>query len=143
MKRLAFVGCLSILAAPVMADDIKGEVTKIIKDYEGCYAKQDAQCIAAHYAKDGVFINAAGKTDPVTNYSKLFKTGFNKLEGTVTETWQIDSDTPAAVGTFHISGKSEKGDPLDAQGVWSAVYAKEGNSLKIKMLTASVKPPPQ
>jgi ketosteroid isomerase-like protein len=144
MKRMALVGCLSILSAtPVLADDVKGEVTKIITAYEACYTKQDAACVAALFSKDGVFVGSAGKTDPLSNYTKTFKTGFNKLDSKLIETWQIDNDTPAAVGTFHISGKSDKGDALDAQGVWSAVYVKEGNGLKIKMLTAAVKPPTQ
>ena len=72
----------------------------------------------------------------------IVKAGFNKLDVSVDETWQIDEDTPAAVGKFHITGKNDKGEAVDAEGVWSAAYVKQDGGWKIRMLTASVKPPP-
>ena len=116
--------------------------TKIASSYQGCYTKQDPACVAALYTKDGAFINSAGKQDPLTAYTNTFKAGFNKLDASVDETWQIDEDTPAAVGKFHITGKNDKGEAMDAEGVWSAAYVKQDGGWKIRMLTASVKPPP-
>jgi ketosteroid isomerase-like protein len=92
--------------------------------------------------QDRLFINSAGKQDPLTAYTNTFKAGFNKLDASVDETWQIDEDTPAAVGKFHITGKNDKGEAMDAEGVWSAAYVKQDGGWKIRMLTASVKPPP-
>jgi uncharacterized protein (TIGR02246 family) len=143
MKRFALALLIPFaFIPPVAADDFKQEVGKLLESYAGCYAKQDAACIAALYTKDGMWVSSDGKKDVQTHYAGLFKTGFNKLEGTVDETWQIDNDTPAAMGKFHITGKNDKGDALDAQGVWTAVFVKQGDGWKYKMLTAAVKPPP-
>jgi ketosteroid isomerase-like protein len=133
-----------IFTVPAAAEDMKEVFTKIASSYQGCYTKQDPACVAALYTKDGAFINSAGKQDPLTVYTNTFKAGFNKLDISVDETWQIDEDTPAAVGKFHISGKNDKGEAVDAEGVWSAAYVKQDGDWKIRMLTAShqVKPPP-
>ena len=37
----------------------------------------------------------------------------NKLESTVDEVWQIDDDTPGAMGKFRVTGKNDKGEPMD------------------------------
>jgi ketosteroid isomerase-like protein len=130
-----------MLTVPAAAEDMKAEAGKIASHYQECYVKQDPACVKALYTEDGVFINAAGKQDPLTAYTATFKAGFDKLEPSVDAVWQIDNDTPAAVGKFHITGKNEKGEAVDAEGIWSAVYAKQDGAWKISMLTASVKPP--
>ncbi len=144
MKRSVLLAlCIPfVFSAPASADDFKQEVSKMVLSYIDCYAKQDAACVAALYTKDGVFINPAGKNDVATYYGGAFKAGFNKLDSTVEEVWQVDNDTPAALGKFHITGKNDKGEAVDAEGVWSAAYVKQDGSWKIRMLTASVKPPP-
>ena len=71
----------------------------------------------------------------------VFKAGFNKLDSTVEEVWQVDNDTPAALGKFHITGKNDKGDALNASGTWTAVYVKVDGNWKIRMLTAAPVPP--
>jgi len=143
MKRSVLLAlCIPfVFIAPAAADDFKSEASKLIKSYEACYTKQDAACVAALYVKDGIWVSSDGKHDVQEHYAGLFKAGFNKLEGTVDEAWQIDNDTPAAMGKFHITGKSDKGDALDVQGVWTGVYVKQGDGWKLKMLTAAVKPP--
>jgi ketosteroid isomerase-like protein len=143
MKRMILALAFPfILIVPAAAQDMKEEAGKIASSYQECYVKQDPACVKALYTKDGVFINAAGKQDPLAAYAATFKTGFNKLEASVDAAWQVDNDTPAAMGKFHISGKNDKGETVDAEGIWSAVYAKQDGVWKIQMLTASVKPPP-
>jgi ketosteroid isomerase-like protein len=68
--------------------------------------------------------------------------GYTAMDIPHNTTWQIDEDTPAAVGKFHITGKNDKGEAVDAEGVWSVAYVKQDGGWKIRMLTASVKPPP-
>ena len=143
MKRSVLLAlCVPfMITAPASADDFKQEVSKMVLSYVDCYAKQDPACVAALYNKDGVFINPAGKHDVATVYAGTFKAGFNKLESTVDEVWQVDNDTPAAVGKFHITGKNDKGDALDASGTWTAVYVKVDGKWKPRMLTAAPIPP--
>ncbi|TWI11307.1 uncharacterized protein (TIGR02246 family) [Bradyrhizobium daqingense] len=143
MKRsVLFSLCIPLMStAPAFAQDVKQEANKIASAYEGCYAKQDPACVAALYTKDGIFINPAGKHDVATYYAGAFKAGFNKLDATVDDVWQVDNDTPAAVGKFHITGKNDKGDALDASGTWTATYVKVDGQWKIRHLTASPAPP--
>ena len=143
MKRSVLLA-LSIpfaFSAPASADDMKQEVSKMASVYMDCFSKQDPACVAGLYTKDGVFINPAGKHDVATAYAGTFKAGFNKLDSTVEEVWQVDNDTPAALGKFHITGKNDKGDALNASGTWTAVYAKVDGNWKIRMLTAAPVPP--
>jgi uncharacterized protein (TIGR02246 family) len=142
MKRSVLLSCIPLaFATPAFAEDFKQEVSKIVLAYVDCYTKQDPACVAALYTKDGIFINPAGKHDVATAYAGTFKAGFNKLESTVEETWQVDNDTPAAMGKFQISGKNDKGDALSASGTWTAVYVNVDGKWKIRMLTAAPVPP--
>ena len=143
MKRSVLLAlCIPLIyTAPASAQDFKQEVSKIVLAYQECYTKQDPACVAALYTKDGIFINQAGKHDVATAYAGTFKAGFNKLDATVDEVWQVDDDTPAAMGKFHITGKNDKGDAVDASGTWTAVYVKVDGKWKARMLTAAPIPP--
>ncbi|WP_456631976.1 nuclear transport factor 2 family protein [Bradyrhizobium sp. URHC0002] len=98
---------------------MKQEVSKIAASYMACFNKQDASCIAALYTKDGFIINPAGKHIITEYYGGAFKAGMNKLEATVEEAWQIDNDTPGAMGKFLVTGKNDKGEPMDSVGIWT------------------------
>ena len=137
MKRSVLLAlCIPFaFSAPASADDIKQEVSKIAAAYVDCFNKQDAACIAALYTKDGFLVNPAGKHAIPVYYGNAFKAGMNKLEVTV------DEDTPAAVGKFHITGKNDKGDALNASGTRTAVYVKVDGKWKARMLTAAPIPP--
>ena len=60
---------------------------------------------------------------------------------TVDEVWQIDNDTPGAMGKFRVTGKNDKGEPMDSVGTWTAAYVKEDGKWKPRMLTAAPTPP--
>ena len=144
MKRSVLLAlCIPfVFTAPASADDFKQEVSKIASCPTWIATpSRTPRASPALYTKDGVFINPAGKHDVATAYAGTFKAGFNKLESTVDEVWQVDDDTPAAMGKFHITGKNDKGDALDASGTWTAVYVKADGKWKIRMLTAAPIPP--
>jgi uncharacterized protein (TIGR02246 family) len=145
MKRSVLLAlCIPVMfTASARADDMKQEITKIASAYMDCFSKQDAACIAALYTKDGFLINPAGKHVVTEYYAGAFKAGLTRLEATVEDVWQIDNDTPGAMGKFHVTGKSEKGEAMDMAGVWTAAYVKEDGKWKARMLTAAPKPPEQ
>jgi len=145
MKRSVLLSlCIPFMfAAPAAAEDMKQEVTKLAAAYMDCFNKQDAACIAALYTKDGFLVNPAGKQVLTDYYGGAFKAGMNKLEVTVDETWQIDNDTPGAMGKFRVTGKSDKGEAMEMAGIWTAAYVKEDGKWKARMLTAAPKPPEQ
>jgi len=143
MKRSVLLA-LSIpfaFAAPASADDMKQEISKIASAYVDCFGKQDPACIAALYTKDGFLVIPAGKHEIPVYYGNAFKAGLNKLEATVDEVWQIDNDTPGAMGKFRVTGKNDKGEPIDSAGIWTGVYVKEDGKWKARMLTAAPAPP--
>ena len=145
MKRSVLLA-LSIpfaFSAPASADDMKQEVSKMASVYMDCFSKQDPACIAALYTKDGFIVNPAGKHEIPVYYGNAFKAGLNKLEATVDDVWQIDDDTPGAMGKFRVTGKNDKGEPMDTAGVWTAAYVKQYGKWKARMLTAAPKPPEQ
>ena len=143
MKRSVLLAlCIPFaFSAPASADDIKQEVSKIAAAYVDCFNKQDAACIAALYTKDGFIVNPAGKHEISVYYGNAFKAGLNKLESTVDEVWQIDDNTPGAIGKFRVTGKNDKGEPMEMTGVWTAVYVKQDGKWKARMLTAAPIPP--
>ena len=46
-------------------------------------------------------------------------------------------------GEARVTGKSEKGDPLDLTVIWTALDVRENGQWKIRMLTSLPKPSPQ
>jgi len=145
MKRSVLLAlCIPFMfTAPASADDMKQEVGKIVLSYMDCFSKQDPACIAALYTKDGFIVNPAGKHEIPVYYGNAFKAGLNKLEATVDDVWQIDDDTPGAMGKFRVTVKNDKGEPMDTAGVWTAAYVKQDGKWKARMLTAAPKPPEQ
>ena len=143
MKRSILLAlCIPfVFSAPASADDMKQEVGKIASAYMDCFSKQDPACIAALYTKDGFIVNPAGKHEIPVYYGNAFKAGLNKLEATVDEVWEIDNDTPGAMGNFRVTGKNDKGEPMDSAGVWTAAYVKQDGKWKARMLTAAPTPP--
>src|SRR4051812_38760553 len=100
-SSVLFAFCIPFaFLAPASANDMKEEFTKIAAAYADCFNKQDAACIAALYSKDGFLVNPAGKHAISVYYGNAFKAGLNKLEVTVDEAWQLDNDTPGAMGKF-------------------------------------------
>jgi ketosteroid isomerase-like protein len=115
-ETFSFIGIVHPFAfsAPASADDMKQEITKIASAYMDCFSKQDPACIAALYTKDGFIVNPAGKHVITEYYGGAFKAGLTKLEATVDEVWEIDNDTPGAMGKFRVTGKNDKGEPMDS-----------------------------
>jgi ketosteroid isomerase-like protein len=90
-----------------------------------------------------VRVSAGGVvTDNTQLYEGLFKTGFDHLEIKTTEIQPLSDDMAMATGESRVTGKSEKGDPLDATIIWTALDVRENGQWKIRMLTSLPKPPP-
>jgi hypothetical protein len=81
--------------------------------------------------------------DNIKFYEGGFKAGFNHLEIKLTEVQPLSGDMALSTGESRITGKTEKGDPLDATVIWTALDVRENGQWKIRMLTSVPKPPPQ
>ena len=80
--------------------------------------------------------------DNTKYYENTFKAGFDHLEVKTTEIQPLSDDMAMSTGEFRITGKSEKGDPLDVTVIWTALDVRENGQWKIRMLTSLPKPPP-
>ena len=142
--RLTYILCLllsafSMPAAAADADANKLAVEKVGSAYAESFNKQDAAGIAALYAPGGMLVTPTGPHTEIAKFAEGgFKAGFNHNDITVTKVWPL-GDAVLAVGDYHLTGKAPSGAPMEETGAWSSVYVREGEALKIHMLSAMPK----
>jgi len=140
--------CFSLLlsAVPATASDqnLKEEVGKIASAYEQHFNKKDAAGITSLFTKNYLRVTADGVVaDNTKLYEDTFKAGFNHLKVKTTEAQSLSENMAIVTGEAQLTGKSEKGDPLDLAVIWTALDVRENGQWKIRMLTSLPKPPPQ
>ncbi|KWV49910.1 hypothetical protein AS156_15430 [Bradyrhizobium macuxiense] len=144
---ISFVSCLlvSVFSIPAKADDanLKQEVEKVAAAYVDSFNKHDPAGIAARYTADGMVVNPTGShTDIAEIYKGIFKTGCDHSDVTIDQVSPLGADAALGVGEYHLSGKNQSGEPINIVGRWTAVYVRDGEGLKIRMLSAFPKAPP-
>ncbi|EIG63640.1 ketosteroid isomerase-like protein [Bradyrhizobium sp. JR4.1] len=139
--------CFSLLlsAVPATAADLKEEIGKIASAYEQHFNKQDAAGITSLYTKNYLRVSQNGiEPDNTKFYEDGFKAGLDRLEVKVTEVQPLSENMALSAGEAHITGKSEKGDALEINAIWTALDVRENGQWKIRMLTSAPKAaPPQ
>jgi uncharacterized protein (TIGR02246 family) len=140
---------MSTLVTPTFAADgdekLKQEIEKLGASFAASFNNHDSAGIAALFTSDAVFVNVGGihpSADIAKVYDGQFKAGFDHFETVVQSVSPLGPDAALAVGTFHETGKSESGAPLDVTGMWTATDVREGDTWKVRMLTGVLKPPP-
>lgn len=139
--------CFSLLvsAVPATAADqnLKEEIGKIASAYEQYFNKQDAPGITSLYTKNYLRVTQNGvEPDNTKFYEDTFKAGLNSLEIKTTEVQPLSENMALSTGEAHLTGKSEKGDPLELTAIWTALDVRENGQWKIRMLTSAPKPSP-
>jgi ketosteroid isomerase-like protein len=140
--------CFSLLlsAVPATASDqnLREEAGKIGSAYEQYFNKKDAAGITSLFTKNYLRVNQAGVVaDNTKLYEDAFKAGLNHLEVKMTEVQSLSENMALVTGESRVTGKSEKGDPIDFNVIWTALNVRENGQWKIRMLTSVPKPPPQ
>jgi ketosteroid isomerase-like protein len=140
--------CFSLLlsAVPATASDqnLKEELGKVASAYEQYFNKKDAAGITSLYTTNHLRVTQNGiEPDSTKFYEDSFKAGLNRLEIRTTEVQSLSENMALSTGEAHITGKSEKGDTLDINAIWTALDVRENGQWKIRMLTSAPKPPPQ
>ena len=148
MRIPYILGFLLTLSSPAVAAEpdpnLKQELGKVASAYEQNFNKKDAAGITSLYTKNYLRVNDGGPvTDNTKLYEGVFKVGFDHLEIKTTEIQPLSKDMAMSTGESRITGKSEKGDPLDVTVIWTALDVRENGQWKIRMLTSFRKPPPQ
>lgn len=122
----------------------KAELGKVASAYEQNFNKQDAAGITSLYTKNYLRIDGGGiVADNTKHYENTFKAGLNHLEIKTTEIQPLSDGMAISTGESRVTGKSEKGVPLDLTFMWTALDVRENGQWKIRMLTSIPKPPPQ
>lgn len=139
--------CFSLLlsAVPAAASDqnLKEEFGKVAAAYEQYFNKQDAAGITSLFTKEYLRVGAAGVVaDNTKYYENAFKAGFNHLETKTIEIQRLSENMVLRTGESRVTGKSEKGDPLDLAVIWTSLDVRENGQWNIRMLTSAPKPPP-
>ena len=120
------------------------------KKYEEAVTNNDAAAVAALFAEDGVFVTDTGplygRNAIEKWYADVFKAWHPK-----NHIGKTDPNSPRFIGTtdnvasngeWNETGQGETGEPIHIKGYWSAIDTREGNDLKILMLTGNTTPAP-
>lgn len=137
---------LVALSLPAVAadNDPKQKVEAVASEYAASFNRHDGAGIAALFATGGIHVNPAGpRSDIAEFYQGAFKAGFDHEEIAVDQAWPLGSDMALAIGNYRLSGKNQSGAPIETGGIWTATYVTEGGKLKIRLISAMPKPPPQ
>jgi uncharacterized protein (TIGR02246 family) len=139
------------LSVPAFAQDkmtdaeAMAKVEKIVAQFDNGFRAQDAAAISKLFTEDGVYVPATGKIfrgqQQIENgYAGLFKAmgGIKAFDAKVDEARALSDGGAWAVGHATIEGGT-----LTTQNHFAAVYAADGNGLKVRMLSAGVNTPLQ
>ena len=146
MRTLEAV-CFSLLlsAVPATASDqnLKEEFGKVSSAYEQHFNKKDAAGITALYTKNYLRVTQDGiASDNTKVYEGAFKAGMDHLEIKTSDVQPLSENMALRTGEARVTGKSDKGDPLELNFIWTSVDIRENGQWKIRMLTSVPKPPP-
>jgi ketosteroid isomerase-like protein len=126
-------------SAPALADDadLKKQVEQGNSAFMASFNSMDVSGLAAIYATGAIVVDAAGaRTDIAQYFEDNFKTGLHRAETTVDQVWPLGPDTALGMGKYRVTGQSRVGTPIDAAGLWTATYVREGGKWKIRMHSA-------
>jgi len=148
---LALAGLAIGFAVPVLAfnfsGDVKalGEFNALGMKYDEAYNKNDAAALAALFAEDAVVVTDTGPIYGREAIEKMYADEFHKWHN-INHIGQADQlnaigNEPWSVGEWWNTLQSQTG-PVFVRGYWSAIYLREGDTWKIRMLTVSEHPRP-
>jgi uncharacterized protein (TIGR02246 family) len=152
------VGLAINFAVPAFAqekDTVNPQTTQKIlaigKAWDEAENNNDAAPIAALFTEDGVFVTDRG---PVNGrqviekwYTDLFqgwhvKNHIIKFDGNAPHMIGTAGNEMWATGEWSETGQGETGGPIQNKGYWSAIYIREADDWKLRMLTYNITPAP-
>jgi uncharacterized protein (TIGR02246 family) len=142
MLRSVLIVSFLLTSTVVMAEPAQ-DIKKLATTYQDNFNKKDAAGIAALFAKGGFLVNANGVNSDIAKYYEgAWKNGLERMEITVDQVLPVAEAVAVANGEARISGKNDKGEPINMTVLWTATDVQEGGQWKIRMLTALPKAPP-
>jgi ketosteroid isomerase-like protein len=148
MRRAMFLAMLATASfvPSAFADDdadFRKAAPQIRLAFLEAFAKQDLAWLAASYTSDAVSVNRMG-VHPIDAKAigGWFADGPRTIETTFDQALPLSADTALGIGTFRITGKTLKGEPVEMTGRWANTYVRQDGRWKIRMATAIPLPPP-
>jgi hypothetical protein len=80
--------------------------------------------------------------DNTKYYEGAFKRGADHLEIKTHDIQPLSENMVIRTGAALVTGKTEKGDPINLNIIWTSLDVRESGQWKIRMLTSLPKPPP-
>ena len=128
---------------------LREKLVAAIKKYTDANNKNDAAAIAPLFTEDAVLVPPEGPVNGRQAIEKWYADLFQRLhisDDLVT----VDQDSPHIIGTagneiwatgaWSATVKGQNFGPVQVKGYWAVI--REGDDLKIKMLTWNLTPPP-
>ncbi|MCA1528767.1 MULTISPECIES: YybH family protein [Bradyrhizobium] len=136
---------LSTIPATASDHNLREEFGRLTTAYEQHFNKKDAAGITSLFTKNYLRVTQNGiEPDNTKYYEGAFKRGADHLAITTNAIQPLSENMVIRTGEAHVTGKTEKGDPINLNIVWTTLDVRENGQWKIRMLTSVPKPqPPQ
>jgi ketosteroid isomerase-like protein len=148
MRRVIFLAFLAtaFLVPSAFADDdtdFRKAAPQIRLAFLEAFAKRDVASLAATYTSDAVSVSRMG-VHPINAKAieGWFGDGPRSIETTFDQASPLSADIALGIGTFRITGKTLKGEPVELTGRWANTYVRQDGRWKIRMATAIPLPLP-
>lgn len=131
------------LSAPAYADDadIKKAAPQMRATFIEAFNKQDVATLAATYTSDAVTVNPTGVQEINAKVIEgWFANGPRTIDTTFDQALPLSADIALGIGTFRVTGKTLKGEPVEVTARWANTYVRQDGRWKIRMATTI--PPP-
>ncbi|HUC68759.1 MAG TPA: SgcJ/EcaC family oxidoreductase [Stellaceae bacterium] len=138
------------LAVPAFAQDkmtdadAMAKVEKVVAQFDQGFRSQDAAALSKLYTPDGVYVAATGKVftgqqQIADAYATIFKAmgGIKSFEGKVDQAHALSDG-----GAWAIVHATVEGGAATTRNHVAAIYAPEGDGLKVRMLSVGANVPP-
>jgi ketosteroid isomerase-like protein len=153
---VALVGLVVSVALPALAQQtstpdpqLREKLVAAIKKHTDALDKNDAVAVAANFTEDGILVTPDGPIFGRDSIEKYYEGVFKQIQLS-DNLAPVDDDSPHifgkadneiwATGKYSCTVKGQNFGPVAATGYWSVV--REGDDLKIRMLTFNSTPAP-
>jgi uncharacterized protein (TIGR02246 family) len=124
-----------------------GEFGDLHRELDEAYDKNDAAAVAALFTEDGLFVTPyemfSGRQQIESRHADMFQRSPTIDFNCSRERRHLDAIDNAvwSAGQWACTSQSPTG-PVFAVGCWTAIYVREGDAWKFRMLTLSERPRP-
>jgi len=144
--RTALYAAIAVvgIGSPSFAQsNTRHDVEQLMEAYGGLFDKKDAAAVAALYTDDAVVVSPTSPTmvvktgrQEIQTYLQYMLDHDYHIEGKVNSVAVLGDNAAIVLGEYHTIGITGQGSPFDASGHWTALDVRDGNTWKIRLLTA-------